>query len=487
MAGGGEAPTSGSTDTGGSTAGSAGEPPGSGGVTNDAGGSAGAEEPGGPAAECTRNSDCVAINECYSASCEDGSCVDSPLERGSACESGFCNGFAGCLPCLDDAPGLEQDTGCPAGSPLCTETASEPVCVGCERDSDCSDGIECTVDHCRESVCENVPSPLGSSCADGVCTGEADVDSCVPCVDDAEAGLDTGCTMDQPVCDTSKTPAACSCQLTSDCDDNNDCTADSCNEGRCEHATLINGTPCPEGYCNGIQGEEVCITRRCLADEDCDDGAACTLDVCESNLCTYATDDEQCPDSGDVCKPNVCTVGTGCQQIDTSQSLELLSNGNLESGYEGWTEMSENYDHVIFVYGYIPTLQPHTTPYVAWLGGGEGLLDESNSLSQVVSVPAGAAELKLSFFYQIWTEEGLPDDHNHLQVSVRSTEADGTDDEIVTFYNQDETRVWTHFSATIDAIPFAGSYAILEFSGTGIDGFTHFFIDTISLVATVCE
>jgi hypothetical protein len=113
-------------------------------------------------------------------------------------------------------------------------------------------------------------------------------------------------------------------------------------------------------------------------------------------------------------------------------------------------------------------------------------MDESNSLSQVVGVPTGAVRLELSFFHQIWTEE-LPDNHNHLAVTLRSTEANQSDEEIVTFYNQDETRVWTGFRTTLDATNWAGSGAILEFSGTGIDGFTHFFVDSISLIATVCE
>jgi len=271
-----------------------------------------------------------------------------------------------------------------------------------------------------------------------------------------------------------------------DCDDKKECTADRCTGGVCEHVTLVSGTPCPYGYCNGIPGVELCVPKPCQTDLDCDDRVACTTDVCESSSCAYTVDHGQCTDSGDVCAPNLCTVGTGCQQVDLSLSRELLSNGHLDAGHVDWTEASASYSQVIYHYDYVPTLLPHTEPNVAWLGGGEGLMDESNSLSQVVSVPAGAVRLELSFFYQIWTEE-LPDGHNHLAVSLRSTEANGTDLTLVTFYNQDKTRVWTGFRSTLDATDWAGSDATLEFSGTGIDGFTHFFVDSISLVATVCE
>jgi hypothetical protein len=292
-----------------------------------------------------------------------------------------------------------------------------------------------------------------------------------------------------PLCDTSTASPRCrGCLEASECDDGNDCTEDSCSEGTCGHATLRDGTPCAQGYCNGIPGGEVCVTRRCLADEDCDDGADCTLDVCnDSSLCTYTTDDGQCPASDDACRPNRCTVGTGCQQVDSSRSLELLENGNLDAGNVDWMEMSVNYDQVIFVYGYVPTLQPHTTPNIAWLGGGEGLLDEYNSLGQRVAIPAGAVSLELSFFYQIWPQDDLPEFHNQLVVSLLGTDSSPRDFPVATLYNQDDTRVWTHFRATIDAADWAGSDAVLQWSGTGVDGYTHFFVDSIALLATVCE
>jgi hypothetical protein len=72
-------------------------------------------------------------------------------------------------------------------------------------------------------------------------------------------------------------------------------------------------------------------------------------------------------------------------------------------------------------------------------------------------------------------------------VSLRSTAADPSDGELVTFYNQDRTDVWTRFSAKVDATAWADSDVVLEFSGTAIGGFTNFYVDTISLLVTVCE
>ena len=482
----GAAPAGGTTGGGGDGA-TGGSASGRGG-TSTAGDGGAAGESGGSATDCTRDADCVPLGDCYSASCEDGSCVGAARARGSECSDGFCNGFARCLPCLDDAPGREEDKGCSQDLPICAETASEPECVGCEQAFDCDDGVECTVDRCAASECENVPLPRGSACSDGICNGEDDENSCAPCVDDASSGVDSGCTLDLPRCDTSTTPRKCAgCVAPADCDDDNECTSEGCNDGVCEHATRLSGTPCPDGYCNGVRGSELCIHKACQTDVDCEDRAACTGDVCQAGFCAYTTNDEECPPSGDVCKPNVCTVGTGCRAIDVTQTLELLANGNLDdTSSDDWLETSATYSHVIFPYDYVPNLFPHTEAFIAWLGGGEALVDEQNSLSQVVTVPVGTVRIELSFFYQIWSED-LPDDHNYLRVNLRSVHAEPTDGELVTFHNQDETVVWTRFNATLDATGWAGTDIVLSFSGTGIQGYTNFFVDTISLVASVCE
>jgi hypothetical protein len=163
-------------------------------------------------------------------------------------------------------------------------------------------------------------------------------------------------------------------------------------------------------------------------------------------------------------------VGTGCREIDASTSLELLSNGYLDSGNVDWIEMSASYGDVIFPYDYIPTLFPHTEV----------------SLSQTVAVPAGTVRLELSFFYQVWTEE-LPADTNRFDVRLLSPEMTQSDVDILTLHNQDQTRIWTGFRTTIDASSWAGSDATLEFAGSSPDSYTAFFVDSISLAATVCE
>lgn len=466
-------------------------------TTGGTGGSEGGTS-GATGSMCSEDADCSVEMECYTAACEGGICLLSAADLGTECSTGVCKGIgaaAQCVPCVDNAAAPQPDAGCPPASPVCDESASVPACVQCKQDSDCSDDIECTVDTCTDSVCESEALPAGSECGRGVCNGQPDEDSCVPCIDDADAGLDTGCTTEQPACDTSQTPATCiGCISADDCEDDNDCTVESCEDGVCEHATVLAGTPCTGGFCDGVAGMESCVVVECETDSDCDDGVDCTEEACtEDQVCSYTTNHSECTDSGDACVPNLCGVEIGCREVDISKSVELLSNGNLDSDTDDWMMTSVNYDRVIFADDYVPRLTAHSPPNVAWLGGGEANPDEQNSLSQRVHVPAGTTTLELSFAYQIHAED-LPDNHNQSQIYLRATEASQTDREILTFYNQDkpledETLDWTwsEYGTTLDGTEWAGSDVILEFTGTGIDGYTHFFYDSISLIATVCE
>ena len=91
------------------------------------------------------------------------------------------------------------------------------------------------------------------------------------------------------------------CETEAECDDDDDCTFDSCKEGSCTYQ------PMPPGIC-------------CDADGDCDDGVDCTEDSCkagkcfnilESNLC--CTMNSQCDDYLD-CTLDFC-VGSTCAHL----------------------------------------------------------------------------------------------------------------------------------------------------------------------------
>lgn len=72
--------------------------------------------------------------------------------------------------CTDNQPGSKPDEGCSKSAPFCD--AGE--CVECERDEDCADKHECSLDACVAGRCErsyddSLCTPVGGPCARATC------------------------------------------------------------------------------------------------------------------------------------------------------------------------------------------------------------------------------------------------------------------------------------------------------------------------------
>ena len=138
-------------------------------------------------------------------------------------------------------------------------------CVGMPDGEPCTpDGIECTLDECRNEVCVHPLAPEGTACG----------------------GIAPACH--QNVCDVvgiclpERLPDGAACF-----DDGNPCTADSCMSGFCTHGSLSDGSSCP------------------------DEGNDCTEDYCQSGFCTHppAPDGAACSGDGNDCTDDVCLGG----------------------------------------------------------------------------------------------------------------------------------------------------------------------------------
>jgi hypothetical protein len=136
---------------------------------------------------------------------------------------------------------------------LCSET-NNGECLECEGNADCDDDILCTTDACDGAT--------------GVCTSESDdancpdpdfcdgVDQCIPDDEDADANgcLQPGdpCSGATPICDESDDECN-GCVSNAECDDDDACTADTCDggAGTCASAAITCTTTadCPAG-CN---------------------------------------------------------------------------------------------------------------------------------------------------------------------------------------------------------------------------------------------
>jgi hypothetical protein len=234
---------------------------------------------GGGATDCTALDD-----QCNQGTCDEVSdlCFPLHINEGIAC---------------DDANSCTLSDACQSG-----------ICVG-GAPPDCDDSNECTVDTCSvASGCVNAPVPDGNACDDAnACTTP---DKCV-------SGL----------CISGPPP---------DCDDDNTCTADSCDAlAGCTSVAVIDGTPCvDDDLCTA---SDACLAGICTGGPppDCDDGNTCTADACVTGLgCrnapipdTTACDDLNACTTVDFCSLGVCVGGGAPLACD---DLEVCTDDSCE-------------------------------------------------------------------------------------------------------------------------------------------------------------
>ena len=205
---------------------------------------------------------------------------------------------------------------------------------------DCEDGADNDADglfDCADPSCEASPLCGGSGtggaggtaggggaggsllCADVDCDdqNECTTDACDP----ADGECDYTLVTDGMTCDFGGLPGVCGAGACEDamlcagvdCDDQNECTADTCNptDGDCAHANVTDGMTCDFGGLPGVCGAGICEDAMLCAGVDCNDGNECTQDVCDpmDGQCGYADvmDGTTCDFGG---LPGVCTAGT---------------------------------------------------------------------------------------------------------------------------------------------------------------------------------
>jgi hypothetical protein len=128
-------------------------------------------------------------------------------------------------------------------------------------------------------------------------------------------------------------------------------------------------------------------------------------------------------------------------------------------------------------------VSPPSEPNLVWLGGIEG---DTQSVSQSVTIPAGAKTLILSGTVWVGTEQA--DLSNGDRAALGFVDAFGAGTDFVTFTPADATDDWTTFSDSMPSGELAGQQ--LDFGLASVtDGSanTNFFFDSLSLVANVCE
>ena len=259
---------------------------------------------------------CAASAECTAptGTCAAGNCSAPPLSAGTPCSAGrFCDGAGACVdnpacvpsgPCKivswtgpnpgdcvesDAVDGVSCDNGLFCDG---VDTCQAGACVSAGLNT--ADFVTCTVDSCDEVNDLIVHTPNDAVCDDGLfCSG---VERCDPIGGDPV----TGCIPGTPVF----------------VDDNNPCTADSCDDINdvVVNAPLPAATPCLDtDVCNGAEacdGAGVCVAGAPLV---CDDADACNgVESCDRVAGCLAGTPLSC-DDGLFCNGiESCDPASGC-------------------------------------------------------------------------------------------------------------------------------------------------------------------------------
>lgn len=330
----------------------------------------------GPPPSCTLATDCDDGLTCTRDTCTDGFCTWA-LVRETCLIGGQC--FArnardpddtcrACLPDVDTfayAPAPDE-TPCEAGDACVFDAVcTAGVCQG--QPVTCEDGNACTQNLCDPVLGCQFPAEVdGTTCDDAnACTTEeaclagACVGEDAPCDDGNVCTTNTcvpasGCAVEnnQEACPA---PDACTvltvCEDGScgageprNCDDGNACTIDLCDPFvGCVH--LPDRNPCCEGTVSVCDDGNPCTTDLCdpelatcayeLNTANCDDGNACTVnDVCSAGTCGGQT--RNC-DDGNVCTLNQCNPSSGCvtsnnNGVACSDGVDCTLNDTCEAG-----------------------------------------------------------------------------------------------------------------------------------------------------------
>lgn len=306
------------------------------------------------AGECLPSEGCDDGNLCTEDSCvtETGACQQTPLTGGpcedddpctldESCFAGMCVGKPN--PCDDQDPCTDdrcaKETGCvhpPLSGVPCDDgdwCTRDDACQGgqCKPGAYllCDDGNRCTTDHCNPATgdCEFTPTTSGCDdgdlctepdrCKNGKCVGTPkDCDDQDPCTaDSCQPG--TGCV--HPVI-----PGCKPCETDGDCDDGNPCTKETCATGECVYEGLT-GTDCSDG--NPCTLGDVCQDGACAsgAMKECDDQKVCTDDSCDPSTgqCAHKFNTLSCDDG------SPCTLQDQCFQGSCIGTPVSCDDGNV--------------------------------------------------------------------------------------------------------------------------------------------------------------
>lgn len=201
----------------------------------------------------------------------------------------------------DDCPKIENDK--------CIMSVCDKTSHTCKFQSlDCDDKNPCTLDKCEsQKGCVHEFDPSG-----GIACGDGD-----PCTDDFCDEIEKVC-IHKPILDCK------GCYLDDQCDDGNPCTDNRCQDNKCISKPM-DGVPCDD--------KDICTTKSICKNENCtpveweqcDDGIACTIDVCD-NGCIHK---DICVQPNPICTKDGCVCGEAPDSPTKQNPIKCGQNSDM--------------------------------------------------------------------------------------------------------------------------------------------------------------
>ena len=353
---------------------------------------------------CTAKSGCTHLAVVATCKLDDNDCT---VEK---CINGGCKP-AGSKVC-DDLNPCTVDT-CLSATGACKFDSGSTDGKTCD-----ADGSVCTVgDGCSDGQCKP-GKPM--ACDDGnVCLGWS-CDAVTGCKSKDLNGA--VCDADGDACTVADACNGGTCQpgKKKDCGDNEACTLDGCDKktSSCSHSPLVDATPCDaDGSVCTVADK--CKAGKCLpgTKQQCDDGNDCTADSCNSKTgCghTGVADGSDCAATG-KCKIGKCQMPTPAIALAAGgkHTCAVLKTGALHcwgENYDGQlgdnTKTSRSTPKVVFGLSTgvsaVATGSHHTCALLntgavhCWGSNGSGELGNGSKFNVVVPVPVVGLKAKAS-------------------------------------------------------------------------------------------
>jgi aminopeptidase S len=162
--------------------------------------------------------------------------------------------------------------------------------------------------------------------------------------------------------------------------------------------------------------------------------------------------------------------------------MQLLANPGFDAGPTAWTQTTLSSSTIITHDSALMSIKGQTPSYLAWLGGYSNAQDD---LFQMVTVPAGATAITLTFYYAIATQEVTSGAFDVLDVYTYDPAA-ARFTPVASFNDNMPVGTWTRFTVSLP-LSLAGHTIQFGFRATtDVNKNTNFFVDSVSLDVTGC-